>query len=117
MLLKSNYIKKAFSAITLVTLLFIHSVKLLHTHSSSQVFSNEVCKNSIPGTDQHTEITKTVSDCSICNYQLAKDADDFAYPPFVAYDPEQNIFNARLISFHKLSRPSAFENRGPPFVF
>jgi len=114
MLFKSNYIKKAFSAILLVMLLFIHSIKLLHTHSSSQIFSNEACKNTLPGNDH--EITKTLSDCSICSYQPGKDADDLVYPCFVEHDPVQNIFNTRLIPFHKLTLLSAFESRGPPFL-
>jgi len=114
MLFKSNYIKKGFSAILLVMLLFIHSIKLLHTHSSSQIFSNEACKNNLLDKDQHTEITKTSSDCNICSYQLTKDADDLVYAGSIDCDPVQNIFNTRLIPFHKLSLPSAFENRGPP---
>ena len=116
MLFKSNYIKKSFSAILLVMLLFIHSIKLLHTHSSNQIFSDEACKNNIPGKDQHNELTKTASDCSICSYQPGKDADDLVYPGSIDRDPVQNIFNTRLIPFHKLSLPSAFENRGPPFL-
>ena len=97
-------------------LLFIHSVKLLHTHSSRQIFSDEACKNNIPGKDQHAGLTKTTSDCSICSYQLTKDADDLNDHGSIYFTPEQNIFNTRLIPFHKLSLPAAFENRGPPAI-
>ena len=97
-------------------LLFIHSVKLLHTHSISQIFSNEGCKNNITGKEHHTEITKIPSDCNVCSYQLTKDTDDLNYPGSVDPDGKQSIFNTRLIAFHKLSLPSAFENRGPPYI-
>ena len=116
MLFKSNYIKKAFSAILLVMLLFIHSVKLLHTHSSAQNFSNEACKNNFTGKDQHSGTAKTNSDCSICSYHLTRDVDDLNYPGAVERNPQQNNFNTRLIPFHILSLHSAVENRGPPFT-
>ena len=74
MLFKSNYINKAISAAFLVLLLFIHSIKLLHTHSSNGFFSNHDC-NGLDEKDNF-EFAKSTSDCSICSYQISKDADD-----------------------------------------
>ena len=109
MFFKRNYINKAISTVLLVMLLFIHSIKLLHTHSL-----NQICTNNVIDKNQHTEITKISSDCNICSYQLSKDADDLIYNEYNDRKPEQNIFNTTLTSFHKFSFYSAFENRGPP---
>ena len=112
-LFKSNYINKAVSSVLLVLLLFIHSIKLLHTHSNS-FFSNHNC-NGLDGKKTY-EFATSSSDCSICSYQLGKDADDLVYPEFCDPSPAQIDFNTRLISFHKFSLPSTFENRGPPTI-
>lgn len=115
MLFKSNYIKKGFSAILLAMLLFIHSIKLLHTHSGNKFFSDHGC-STIGEKNDDPEVVKSFADCSICSYQLSKDAGDLLSPFPVNYLPLQNICNTRLIPFHKFSFPSAFENRGPPSV-
>jgi len=114
MLYKSNYTNKAISAVLLVLLLFIHSIKLLHTHSSDNFFSNHSCKSNGLDKNDHSQVAKSSADCSICNYQLSKDADDLVYPTSDICKPEQQLFNTQLISFHKLSFHTAFENRGPP---
>src|SRR4026207_563196 len=105
MLFKSNYIKKAVSAILLVTLLFIHSIKLLHSHSSNSFFSNHDC-NSLDKKNTY-EFAKSSSDCSICNYQLSKDTDGLVYPAFISSVTESQNFNTRIFSFHKFSHPSS----------
>lgn len=114
MLFNGNYIKKAISSVLLVILLLIHSIKLLHTHSGNNSFANHNCIGNCFEKNDNAELAKSSSDCSICNYQLTKDADDLVYPAFFSPITEQLTFNTSLISFHKLSHPSSLENRGPP---
>jgi len=113
MLFKSNYINKAISAALLVLLLFIHSIKLLHTHSGNNFFSNHDC-NGLEKKNSY-DFAKASSECSICSYQLSKDADDLVYPAFCNPCHEQINFNTRLISFQIFYFHTAVENRGPPF--
>jgi len=113
MLFKREYTRKAFSAILLVMLLFIHSIKLLHTHPVNIFFADHSCKNASVGINDDSGNANS-SDCSICNYQLSKDADDLTYFTNDNNVTEQNVFNSPLISFHKFSFHTAFENRGPP---
>ena len=96
-------------------LLLIHSIKLLHTHSRNNSFSNHNCSGNCFVKNDNSELAKS-SDCSICNYQLTKDADDPVYPAFFNPVTELQNFNSRIISFYKFSDPSSFENRGPPAI-
>ena len=105
MLFKRGYINKTFSAALLVMLLLIHSIKLLHSHSG-----DNFCK------DHHSAIVKSAADCSICSYQLNKDADDLVFPSMVEFDHGTISFNSSLISFHEINFHTAFENRGPPAI-
>jgi hypothetical protein len=105
MLFKGNHTNKVNSAVLLAILLFIHSIKLLHSHPNDNISANS-----------HPEIIKSSADCGICSYQLNKDADDLVAHVFNDLQPEQNIFNSQLISFHRLSFHSAFETRGPPVM-
>ena len=95
-------------------LLLIHSIKLLHTHSRDNSFSNHICSGNCFEKNDNSDLAKSSSDCSICNYQVTKDADDFVYPEFCNPLTEQITLNSRSISFDKFSPPSALENRGPP---
>ena len=105
MLFGNKYTGKAISSILLVVLLLIHSVRLLHSHPT----------NSFCSKDGHSSsVAETSSDCSICNYQLAKDADDHAnFPEHVGFPGEISI-HLPLGSFHKTLFYPAFESRGPP---
>lgn len=114
MLFKSNYIKKRVSAILLVTLLFIHSIKLLHTHSNNDSFSTHNCRGNCFEKNDNSDLTNPSSDCSICNYQLTRDTDDLVYPAFISFVSEPPIFHARIFSFQRFSHPSSLEDRGPP---
>ena len=78
MLFERNYIKKAFSAILLVMLLAIHSIRLLHSHPTNTIFLDHSCNNAALDINDNSE-TANLSDCSICSYQLGKDADDLVY--------------------------------------
>ena len=113
-LFKNRYIHKCISAILLVVLLLIHSIKLLHTHSSNNSFSNHFCNGNCFEKNDNSDLARSSSDCSVCNYQLTKDADDLVYPEFCNPVIEQNVLITRSISFHKFSHPSGLENRGPP---
>ena len=115
MLFEGNYIKKAFSALLLVMLLGIHSIKLLHSHPTNTNFLNHGCNNAALEINDNSE-TANLSDCSICCYQLGKDADDLAYDSVLVPVIEHNIFNAFLLWSHEFSFHTAFENRGPPSI-
>jgi hypothetical protein len=116
MLFDCNYIKKSFSAILLVMLLAIHSIKLLHSsHPTNTAFLNHSCNKAALEINDISE-TANLSDCSICSYQLTKDADDLACASDTASATEHNIFNSFLLPFHKFSFHTAFENRGPPSI-
>jgi len=115
MFFKSNSSRKAFSALVLVLLLFIHSVKLLHSHPANSFLSNHGCSKAAIDIDiDRGSGNVNSSDCGICSYQLNKDADGLAYYPTGGDLTEQNIFRSQLISFHKFTFPAVFENRGPP---
>ena len=115
MLFDRNYTRKAFSAILLVMLLGIHSIRLLHSHPTYNNFLNHNCNSAALDINDNSETTN-LSDCSICNYQLGKDVDDLPYVSDTAPATEHNIFNPFLPSFHKFSFHSSFENRGPPSI-
>ena len=115
MLFDRDYLKKAFSAILLVMLLAIHSVKLLHAHPTNTIFLDHSCNNASLGINDNAE-TGNLSDCSICSYQLSKDADDLPCVSDAAPPTEHSIVNSFLLSFHKFSYYTAFENRGPPSI-
>ena len=113
-LFKNRYIHKCISAILLVVLLLIHSIKLLHTHSSNNSFSNHFCNGNCFEKNDNSDLAKSSSDCSICNYQLTKDADDLKDLAFCSPIIQRMDLSTRSISFQKFSHPSALEDRGPP---
>ena len=115
MLFERNYIKKAFSAILLVMLLGIHSIRLLHSHPTNTIFLNHSCNISALDINDNSE-TANLADCSICSYHLGKDAEDLANASDTAPATEHIIFNSFLLSFHNFSFHIAFENRGPPTI-
>ena len=96
-------------------LLLIHSIKLLHTHSGNNSFSNHNCSGTCFEKDDSSELAKSSSDCGICSYQLTKDADDLVYPEFCNPITEQIDLKTSSILFEKLSFPCPLVNRGPPF--
>jgi hypothetical protein len=97
-------------------LLLIHSIKLLHTHSRDNSFSHHTWSDSCLEKNDNSDPAKSSSDCSICNYQLTKDADDLVFPGSCNPVIEQNDLIARSILFDKFSHPSSLENRGPPVL-
>ena len=97
-------------------LLLIHSVKLLHTHQGSNSFSQHICSGNCFEKNDNSDLARSFSDCSICNYQLTRDADDLVYPEFCNPVIEQKDLIARSISFEKFSHPSSLKDRGPPVL-
>ena len=107
MLFGNKYLTKAISATFLVLLLCIHSIKLLHTHSSKS-FSHDHHKKNL--------VEKKGADCTICDYQLNKDADTFIASLFAEPSGEFVTLNTQINSSYKSSFHTAFENRGPPVI-
>lgn len=94
-------------------LLAIHSIKLLHSHPTNTIFLNHSCNKATLDINDNAE-KGNLSDCSICSYQLSKDADHLARVFSTVPTTEHTIFNSFLLSFHRFSFHTAFENRGPP---
>lgn len=115
-ILRNRHIHKCISALLLVMLLFIHSIKLLHSHSGTNSFSNHNCNGICFEQNDSSEPAKNSTDCGICSYQLTKDADHIACPAF--YDPiiQAPDLNTGLVSYNKFSLPSVLDNRGPPSI-
>ena len=113
-LFKNRYIHKCISAILLLMLLLIHSVKLLHTHQGNNSFSHHNCSGNCFEKNDNSDLARSSSDCNICNYQVTKDADDLVYPEFCNPVIEQSDLVTISISFAEFSHPSGLENRGPP---
>ena len=105
MLFGKEYTTKALSTVLLVALLLIHSVRLLHSHPNNSFCSKEGNGNSV---------IKNSSDCSVCNYQLAKDTDAQHFLDYEKRVYAHHIIREQLVSFYKNSFRSAFEGRGPP---
>ena len=95
-------------------LLLIHSIKLLHTHSTNNSFSHQGCNGSCFEANDISETAKTSADCGICNYQLTRDADHLVFPEFCNPILEKPDLNTAIAPSNKFSRPSRLENRGPP---
>jgi len=113
-LFKNRYIHKCISAILLVMLLLIHSIKLLHTHQGNSSFSHHNCLGNCFEKNDNSDLAKSSSDCGICNYQLTRDADDLVYSFLRIPVTERIDLITPSISFHKFSFPSTLESRGPP---
>jgi hypothetical protein len=107
MLFGRKYLSKALSSVLLVALLLIHSVRLLHSHSNDGFCSKGIHDNTV---------VKNSSDCSVCNYQLAKDTDAYNSLDYETSVPVHLIIGQQLVSCNKASFVSAFESRGPPPV-
>ena len=116
-LFKNRYIHKCISAILLVILLLIHSIKLLHTHSSNNSFSNHICSGNCFEKNDNSDLAKSSSDCGICNYQLTKDADDLVYPGFCNPVIEQNDLIARTFLTSPIKSNISFDTHRSFWAF
>jgi hypothetical protein len=92
----------------LALFLFIHIVKVSHYHDQTHAISKEMSKG------QH--VSSSYLDCSICDYQVAKDSYHFTDFP-----SEQKAFHG-FPSFSFYNTPfvtsigSSSSGRGPPFL-
>ena len=109
MLFRRRDINKAISVAMLVTLLLVHSVKLLHAHNG---YYSGVCKSNCSDSVNDSHVSS--SDCGICSYQLGKDADDIVCCAGIAVKPAYNDFDEHQHAVYKNFFISFFESRGPP---
>ena len=109
------YTRKIVAAIFLLSLLFIHCAKFLHSHSYNNISSKQCTYGQALQTEFVTTSNSTTSaDCTICNYQLPTPADDL-FPADETYLPAIKInFNTAFHSHKSLIAFSSFETRGPP---
>lgn len=109
------YTRKIVAAIFLLSLLFIHCAKFLHSHS----YNNISTKQCTYGQGLQTECVTTTNsstsaDCTICNYQLPSPADGL-FPAYETVLPVvKSNFNTKFHSHKSLQAFSSFETRGPP---
>jgi hypothetical protein len=103
---KNTIARKAGALLLLLLFLFVHGVKLGHTHDGGR-------NRADAGT---THIQKTV-DCSICDYHIAKDGDN----PSTSFDPPLNeapqLFFLAPCPAPFTSIGLAHSDRGPPASF
>src|SRR4026207_1363102 len=76
MLWSNQNINRFFSGTLLIVLLFVHSVKLLHSHSFNHLYAAKSIKTALFDQATNNDESKFSTDCEICTYQIAKDTDD-----------------------------------------
>lgn len=113
MFIKGNHYKRYTSAGLLILLLFIHCIKLFHSHASSDLGFLEK-KNHNSQLKKFCVEKISASDCGVCSYQLVRDADDLTF----ATEVYHHFTNTVQVSFNTLfnlpESHSTFENKGPP---
>jgi hypothetical protein len=114
MFLERTHIKKIVSTIFLILLLFVHSVKLLHTHSYNTFFTRSAGNETIFNKSYISDVGKHPSDCEICNYQITKDADHLIFVSNSDFNKESVSYTTVFILHRSLPFFSSFESRGPP---
>ena len=114
MLFTKHYINKVVSGSLLIVLLFVHSIKLLHSHPYAQLSSGAVSEKGSFDKKSNSHISKITVDCEICSYQLTKDADNSVFLPGSDLIAVQSNFNSSLITSGIFSFLSSYESRGPP---
>lgn len=113
MFIKGNHKKRCISAGLLILLLFIHCIKLFHSHSNNNfgLLENNFHNGQF---SKFCIESNSANDCSVCTYQLTKDADDLTFAAEI-YSPftisEQASFNTIITT---LVPRSTFGNKGPP---
>ena len=112
MFYQNNNIRKTISAGLLIILLFVHGIKLLHTHS----YNHSDASSSINKIGKKSDIGNltTSNDCSICNYQLTKDADDLFHTAYIVAEIYHGCYNFNPGFFYTTSFYTSFDGRGPP---
>jgi hypothetical protein len=94
----------------MAVMVFVHVVKVLHTHSRQDIAS--FCKQENTITQAHA----AESVCSICEFQLAKDV-PFIGQPFLVIAPVHfSPTYSRLLTAIHPDRFFIVDSRGPPSV-
>ena len=109
------YTRKIVAAIFLLSLLFIHCAKFLHSHSYNNI-SPKQCSygQALQNECVTTSNSSASADCTICNYQLPSPADDLFPAGETDLPVVKSIFNTVFHSHKALQAFSSFETRGPP---
>jgi hypothetical protein len=109
-----SYLKKISAGILLIVLLFIHSVKLLHSHAYLPLCEDHAVENS----DRELAGSETISiqpgDCVVCAYHLNKDSDavtSFQQIVFYTYIPDRSVL---VLDSPYTAFSFVIETRGPP---
>jgi hypothetical protein len=116
-LFSRNHINKAAAATLLIVLLFIHSVKLLHSHSlKKQVsFSGSSAKYSTCEKGSES-VTQSFKECAVCHYQPARDSDNLMAASYNSLQTLYKVYSSITVSVDVLHHFSSFETRGPPVL-
>src|SRR5687767_11619598 len=109
------YTRKIVAAIFLLSLLFIHCAKFLHSHSYNNISPKQHTNWQGLQIEYVTTSNSTASaDCTICNYQLPTPADELFPAHETGLPGVKNIFNSVFYSHKLLQAFSSFETRRPP---
>ena len=109
------YTRKIVAAIFLLSLLFIHCAKFLHSHSYNNISPKHCTYAQGLQTESVTTSNSIASaDCTICNYQLPTPADDLFPADETILPAIKSIFNTAFHSHKPVFAFSSFETRGPP---
>src|SRR5690242_14916792 len=112
MLWSKHNINKFFSGTLLIVLLFVHSVKLLHSHPQFYATKSDNT-SSFEQVKKNSEI-KLATDCEICNYQVTKDTDNaFSFIEHNCKIETASFYNEFILGSPKIFY-STSESRGPP---
>ncbi len=106
--MRKKWIQKTSAYFLLTLFVFIHAVKILHTHDYSYTFYNTENKNAA--------ILKAGFTCAICDFQIAKDS-DAEYATLNISTPLHFItayYNYTSLQLHAFSISSSI--RGPPSI-
>jgi len=111
-----HHTQKTFSALLLATLLLIHSVKLLHSHTYSHFLAKPANSKALPDTKHQSGFFNAISHCAVCFYQIQKDADDYFFPISKIHTYKTGQVLDLISASEKTYYYSATESRGPPRI-
>ena len=84
-LLRATYFRKTVAIVFLVLFVLVHAIKALHTHEISIAYSHHHA-------DKHNTNLKADFFCSICDFQVAKDADAIRCSIETAIPQQKSLF-------------------------
>jgi hypothetical protein len=107
--------KKAAAAVLLTVLLLTSIVQLTHSHTAKPGIAVQLKKTTT--VNEVFAAQNNDANCFICNYKLAKDADNFFPPSIIIITSSFAILNDNYIIHEHSQIFSQFETRGPPSSF